>query len=495
VAQLDSLLRIVDAQGADELRLGSDKNPSMFSGTAPKKLTIPATSTATLLELFGEILDDHRRGVLEKLGRIEVVHEADKIGAWSVVVTRRPGGPLAFDAVVRRGQKPAAQPPAASVTAPAPAPLAPSVVVPPPAAPAAVAVSAGSPELLAALTGEATRLGASDLHLADGEPPTVRIDGRLQPAASAEPVRVETLVGHLLDAAARERLASGASCDLGIDVPGHGRARVNVFRTSSGLAAAIRFLPRAPRNLAELGFPIPIEDLATLANGLVLATGVTGAGKSTTLAALVSAALRRRSIVLVSLEDPIEYVFEPGPGSLVRQRQIGRDVADFQTGLRDALREDPDVILVGEMRDPESIALTLTAAETGHLVFATLHARSAATAVDRIVDAMPPQRQMQIRIQLADALRAVIAQRLLPREGGGRVLAAEVLRGTTAVASAIRDGKTGTLRSAMQAGRNAGMIPLERNLADLVRARAITQETARQAANDHDALAQYLTGS
>ncbi len=499
MAQLDSLLRIVDAQGADELRLGSDKNPSMFSGAAPKKLTIPPTTTATLLELFGEILDDHRRGLLEKLGRIEVVHEADKLGPWSVVVTRRPGGPLAFDAVVRRGQKPAAPAPApAAPNAPPAAPTVHHPASPSSATPAAAAqpAAATSPDALARLTAEATRLGASDLHLADGEPPTVRIDGRLQPIAGAnEPVHVDALVAYLLDQAARDRLAAGASCDLGIEVPGHGRARVNVFRTSTGLAAALRFLPRAPRSLSELGFPIPIDDLASLPNGLVLATGVTGAGKSTTLAALANAALRRRSIVLVSLEDPIEYVFEPGPGSLVRQRQIGRDVADFQTGLRDALREDPDVILVGEMRDPESIALTLTAAETGHLVFATLHARSAATAVDRIVDAMPPQRQMQIRIQLADALRAVIAQRLLPREGGGRVLAAEVLRGTPAVASAIRDGKTGTLRSAMQAGRSAGMIPLERCLADLVRGRALSHEAARHAANDPDALAQYLTGS
>ncbi len=501
MAQLDSLLRIVDAQGADELRLGSDKNPSMFAGATPKKLTIPPTSTATLLELFGEILDVSRRGTLEKLGRVEIVHQAEKIGSWTVIVTKRPGGDEAFDAVVRRASRTAAPPAAASPAAapptPSAAPIASSVPGPiaaPVPAPAAAITSPpqGAPgPALTRLLGQAAGLGASDLHVADGEPPTVRVDGTLRSLLDALPLRVEELLGDLLNDTTRARLAAGASCDIGLDVAGGGRARVNVFRTASGLAAALRFLPRAPRALSELGFPVPLDDLAMLPNGLVLATGVTGAGKSTTLAALASAALRRRSIVLVSLEDPIEYVFEPGPSSLVRQRQIGRDVGDFHTGLRDALREDPDVILVGEMRDPESISLALTAAETGHLVLATLHARSAATAVDRIVDAMPPARQTQIRIQLADAVRAVIAQRLLPREGGGRALAVEVLRSSPAVASAIREGKTGTLRSAMQAGRGAGMLPLERCLADLVRARTISAETARQAANDLDALSQY----
>ncbi|NUO52305.1 MAG: PilT/PilU family type 4a pilus ATPase [Polyangiaceae bacterium] len=506
--QLDSLLRIVDAQGADELRLGSDKNPSMFSASTPKRLTIPPTSTATLLELFGELLDDSRRALLERHGRVELVHEAQKLGPWTVIVTKRPGADLTIDAVVRRGSKapaapepqpqaPAAPPPdvKADRTAPqadAPAtPLAPQPNALPPldATPGPAVLAAA----LAELVTRAVALGATDLHLADREPPTVRIHGRLQSlgAALAEPLA--SLLDSVLSPSARQRLHTRASCDLGIDLPGGGRARVNVFRTSRGLAAAIRFLPRVPRAVEELGFPVAIDDLAMLSNGLVLTTGVTGSGKSTTLAALASAALQRRSIVLVSLEDPIEYVFEPGPSSLVRQRQIGREVPDFQSGLRDALREDPDVILVGEMRDPESIALALTAAETGHLVLASLHSRSAATAVDRIVDAMPGERQTQIRIQLADALRAVVAQRLLPREDGGRVLVVEVLRASAAVSNAIREGKTSTLRSAMQSGKSAGMIPLERCLADLVRRRAISMETARHAADDPAALQQYLT--
>jgi twitching motility protein PilT len=505
VPQLDSLLRIVDAQGADELRLGSDKNPSMFSASTPKRLTIPPTSTTTLFELFGELLDDSRRTVLERLGRVELVHEAQKLGAWTIVVTKRPGAELAIDAVVRRGSKPPAQPAAPPQPAPPTAaeprldpaalqPAAPVATAPQPSPLAALDETTGPviPGPLEALMTRAVLLGATDLHLAEREPPTIRIDGRLQALGDAPSESIASLFESLLPTSARQRLQARASCDVGIDVPGGGRARMNVFRTSRGLAAAIRFLPRVPRAVEELGFPIAIDDLAMLSNGLVLTTGVTGSGKSTTLAALASAALQRRSVVLVSLEDPIEYVFEPGPNSLVRQRQVGREVPDFQSGLRDALREDPDVILVGEMRDPESIALALTAAETGHLVLASLHSRSAATAVDRIVDAMPAERQQQIRIQLADALRAVVSQRLLPREDGGRVLAVEILRASAAVSNAIREGKTSTLRSAMQSGKSAGMIPLERCLADLVRRRAISLETARHAADDPTALQQYL---
>jgi twitching motility protein PilT len=195
--------------------------------------------------------------------------------------------------------------------------------------------------------------------------------------------------------------------------------------------------------------------------------------------------------VLVTLEDPIEYQFEATARSLVRQRQIGREVPDFSTGLRDALREDPDVLLIGEMRDAESIHLALTAAETGHLVLASLHSRSASSAVERIIDTYPGEKQTQIRVMLADSLRAVVAQRLVPSQGG-RVLAAEILRATTAVASAIREGKLGSIKSSMQAGRADGMIILERSLAALVRQRLITPEAAKNAANDPTGLAHHL---
>jgi twitching motility protein PilT len=239
--------------------------------------------------------------------------------------------------------------------------------------------------------------------------------------------------------------------------------------------------------------PVPLDDLVSLPNGLVLVCGATGSGKSTTLAALAQEALRRRSIVLTTLEDPIEYGLVASDSSILRRRQVGRDVADFPTGLRDALREDPDVILVGEMRDPQTIGLALTAAETGHLVISSLHAPSAASAVERIVDAYAPERQAQIRVQLADALRAVVAQWLLPRaQGGGRLPVVEVLRVTHAVASLVREGKTAQIASAIQSGRREGMLALERCLADRVQAGEIRVEDARALANDPGSLTMYL---
>jgi twitching motility protein PilT len=226
----------------------------------------------------------------------------------------------------------------------------------------------------------------------------------------------------------------------------------------------------------------------------VLICGQTGSGKSTTLAALVQHALQARPLVLVTLEDPIEYVIQPmRPSGLVRQREVGRHVRDFATGLRDALREDPDILLIGEMRDPETISLALTAAETGHLVFASLHSRTAPSAVERIVDTYPPERQRQIRVQLADALRAVISQRLIPTaDGKGRMPAVELLRVTHGVAHLIRDGRTAQIVSALQSGGGEGMQVLERSLVDLVRAKHIRREAAVAAANDASTLNEYL---
>src|SRR5262249_47652897 len=244
----------------------------------------------------------------------------------------------------------------------------------------------------------------------------------------------------------------------------------------------------------ELGLPAVVQSLVGLPNGLVIACGPTGSGKSTTLAALARQALAPRARVLITLEDPIEYRIPAGcEGGLVRQREIGREVSDFATGLRDALREDPDILLIGEMRDAETIGLALTAAETGHLVLTSLHSRTSASAVERIVDTYPPERQRQIRVQLADSLRAVISQRLLPRaDGKGRVPAVEFLRVNFGVANLIREGKTPQILSAVQSGGDEGMVPLERSLADLVRAQIVRAEAARSVVSDLKALDDYL---
>jgi twitching motility protein PilT len=239
--------------------------------------------------------------------------------------------------------------------------------------------------------------------------------------------------------------------------------------------------------------PLPLEDLADLPHGLVLVCGATGSGKSTTLAALAQEALRRRSIVLTTLEDPIEFALSAPETSLVRRRQVGRDVPDFATGLRDALREDLDVLLLGEMRDKETIGLALTAAATGHLILSSLHSRSAASAVERIVDVFPAEGKAQIRTQLADSLRAIVVQRLLPRaRGEGRVPVIEVLRVTHAVASLIREGKTSQVASTIQSGKREGMLSLERCLADRVQSGEIRLEDARTTANEVSSLMSYL---
>lgn len=554
MAGIDGLLNLVDRQGANELRMGSDREPQMFADGAQKRLVIPKTSMETLRELLGEMLTAEREKTLAEQGHLQLVYEAPGLGAFRVAFTRRgpAWAPLQFDVVFLRGRGKAGPSPApprlAEVSRPANDALA---AVPgtlgSPAIPAGmggvthgnatVAVAGASlpgatntqsahgagnahgatnahetgaasfaaaasqgplepgPEL-AALLARAAALRASDVHLQDGEPPVMRIDGRLRAAPEAAPVDLARLLGPSIAAEAKRRMATGASADLAIGVDGVGRFRLNVFQTSDGLSAAIRLLQAAPPSLAHLGAPVPLDDVIDLPHGLVIVCGPTGSGKSTTLASLAREALVRRASLVLTLEDPIEYVLTArGRKGLVRQRQVGRDVRDFATGLRDALREDPDILLIGEMRDPETISLALTAAETGHLVLASLHSRSAASAVERIVDTYAPERQQQIRVQLADSLRMVIAQRLIPKANGdGRVLAAEVLRVNHAVASSIREAKTASIQSAIQSGRKEGMLPLERCLAELVQKRQITLEEARAVANDPAGLNGYITG-
>ena len=501
MARVDSLLSILAQQGANELRLGSDKEPKMLAFGAAKRLSIPTTPEDTLRELLGEILTPEREHTLKAHGRIEVGYEAAGLGVFQVKLSLRPGG---FDVVfLREGRRASAAASPAPVPASAPTPavaFAPPGAVPvlapapaPPPAPTLSSMSAPSspppPDepptpALQRLLAAAFAMRASDLHLTDGQPPLVRVDGALRRLAD-EAVDLAATVG--------ASLIHGFSGDAGLDIPGMGRARLHVFRTSEGLAAAVRLLPPAAPTLASLHLPVPLEDLVALPHGLVLVCGATGSGKSTTLAALAQEALRRRSIVLTTLEDPIEHGLVASESSLVRRRQIGRDARDFASGLRDALREDPDVLLVGEMRDPETIGLALTAAETGHLVLSSLHSGSAASAVERIVDAYPPARQSQIRVQLADSLRAVVVQRLLPRaRGGGRIPALEVLRVTHAVASLIREGKAAQIATAMQSGHRDGMISLERCLANRVQAGEVRLEDAKAASNDPASLSMYM---
>jgi twitching motility protein PilT len=481
MAWIDHLLSIVLERQADELRVAAGHEPRMFSQGQARRLSIPKMSERDVRELLGELLSMDRQAQASREGRATFDYASGKSGRFHVVVTVEPELGATFVKADANAK-------------PVPAPEAAAPVRPVEGPPVAVA-SPNGPEpdrqALAALLTEAARFRASDLHLADGEAPRARVDGRLRLLEQRASTDVVTLLGLGLDD--RARLERNGSVDIGTDVPGVGRVRVHVYAAFNGVAAAIRLLPPTAPSLAELGMPLPLDDLAMMPHGLVLLCGPAGSGKSTTLAALAQEALRRRSIVLVTLEDPIEYGLQATEGSLLRRRQVGRDVGTFASGLRDALREDPDVLLVGEMRDQETIALALTAAETGHLVLASMHSRSASSAIQRIFDSTAPERQQQIKTQLADSLRAVVLQRLVPRSGHeGRVPVCEILRGTAAVASTIREGRTAQLASIIQSGRREGMLSLERCLADRVRAGDISLEGARAAANDVSTLTLYM---
>jgi len=328
----------------------------------------------------------------------------------------------------------------------------------------------------------ARSLRASDLHLVCGLGPRCRIDGQIQ---QIDPLRLteEQMVLYSKELAGDlfHELERCGEIDLALTV-GEVRCRINIFRQRGVYSAAIRLLNDRIPTMEELGLPRAVQEFAQYSQGLVLITGETGSGKSTTLAALLDHINHTRSQHILTLEDPVEYVYVPDR-CIINQREIGKDTASFSSGLRAALREDPDVILVGEMRDLDTISIALTAAETGHLVFGTVHTNSAADSVDRIVDVFPAQRQQQIRLQLSMTLKAVLSQQLLPRrDGGGRVLACEVMKTDGAIANMIREGKTPQIRNAIQTTGAVGNILMEKALQNLLQSGAISRQTYNEAA-------------
>jgi len=322
--------------------------------------------------------------------------------------------------------------------------------------------------------------GASDLHLSVGRPPTARRDGTLVPFEGVSiltPQDTERIVFSLLQDFQRKELDEVQQVDFSFGLEGLGRFRANAFKQRNTYALALRVVPFRVRSLEELGAPAACTDILNKPYGLVLIVGPTGSGKSTTLAAMIDRINATRPVHILTIEDPVEYLHSHKM-SMVNQREVGTDVLSFTDGLRSALREDPDVILLGEMRDLDSIAITLTLAETGHLVFGTLHTNDASQALDRIVDVFPPERRDQIQIMLAGSLQGVISQRLLPAEGGGRVAAYEVLMANDAVRNLVREGKSRQLRNTMISGQQEGMQTIEMDLARLVASGIISFETA-----------------
>ncbi|MDR7523581.1 MAG: type IV pilus twitching motility protein PilT [Armatimonadota bacterium] len=321
---------------------------------------------------------------------------------------------------------------------------------------------------------------ASDLHLKAGTRPMLRIDGTLVPARDERlsDERVRALVAEILTPEQLDRFHRELELDLAHSVPGLSRFRINVYQQRGGIGAAIRTIPAAVPTIEDLGLPRVVTRLASLPRGLVLVTGPTGSGKSTTLAAIVNHINHTRACHVVTIEDPIEYLHHDHL-SIVTQREVGGDTHSFADALRHVLRQDPDVILIGEMRDHETIATAITAAETGHLVLATLHTVNAAQTVDRIIDAFPPHQQPQIRMQLSVALEGVLSQTLLPRrDGRGRTAAVEVMVGTPAVRNLIRESKTHQISSLMQGGAKDGMQTLNQALRRLVKEHIVEFEVA-----------------
>ena len=338
------------------------------------------------------------------------------------------------------------------------------------------------PQLVTLL--EATvNAGASDLHITPGRPPSVRRDGELvafEGVPVLTPPDTQRIVMSLLGDRHMKELEEDRQVDFSFGLQHLGRFRANAFNQRGSLALALRVVPARVRSLEELGTPWAATELLNKPYGLVLVVGPTGSGKSTTLAAMIDRINATRPLHILTIEDPVEYLHEHKL-AMVNQREVGTDVNSFTDGLRSALREDPDVILLGEMRDLDSISITLTLAETGHLVFATLHTNDAAQALDRIVDVFPAEKRDQIQIQLAGSLQGVISQRLLPAVNGGRVAAYEVLMANDAVRNLLREGKTRQLRNVMISGQQEGMQTIEMDLARLVSAGLLDFEVASTA--------------
>jgi twitching motility protein PilT len=342
---------------------------------------------------------------------------------------------------------------------------------------------------------EVIERNASDLHLAAGAHPTVRIRGRLQPLEDYPVMTTEMtreIVYGILTNDQRQRLETDWQLDFAYSIPGRARFRVNAYYQRAAIGAAFRLIPFSIKTVDELGLPTIMHELATRPRGFVLVTGPTGSGKSTSLAAVVNEINETREEHIMTIEDPIEFLHSHKK-CIVNQREIGSDAQSFAMGLKAALRQDPDVILVGEMRDLETIHTALTAAETGHLVFATLHTQDTPQTIDRIIDVFPASQQQQVRVQLAVALQGIVTQQLLPTaDGAGRIAACEVLLATPAIRNLIREGKTHQIYSSLQTGGSLGMQTMDAALATLVRTGKITQHLAESRSSTPDELRRLL---
>jgi twitching motility protein PilT len=481
MARLDQFIERMFQEGARELAIATGGGAVLATARGPVALIRQPLTYQQILGALAEVVPDDLRPAFPRPGPTAFRYAA-------------PAGAVEVRVEVGEGRASAVVTPAAlSPAAPAPGPAARASPPPAPAAPAAPAAAAkgggaGLPALrnpqdpraaLEALLEAMVALRASDLHLSADCPPHLRVDGDMRPAEAYGPVsheRLKELLWSIAPEKNREEWHARKDTDFAHETA-RARFRVNVFADRKGIGAVLRQIPTEILSAEKLNLPPAVLDLCWLTKGLVLVTGPTGSGKSTTLAALVDFINRNREDHVITIEDPIEFV-HPNKRCLVNQREIGVHTQSFKAALRAALREDPDVVLVGELRDLETIAIAIETAETGHLVFGTLHTNTAPSTVDRIIDQFPADRQAQIRMMLSESLKGVVSQTLCKKIGGGRVAALEILLCNSGVSNLIREGKTFQIPSIMQTGRAQGMQTLNDALMDLVKRKLVEPKEA-----------------
>jgi len=457
VARLDRLIQVLHDQRADALRLVVGKPAALVTNGSARPLTKEPLTDGQILTLVREVADPASASRLGGSEAVSFAYNAPS-GQVTVAFTAGAGGPV----VEVRAQTPggASAGPAAGGGRSA----------------AEMAEARAAMDDLFRLLVDA---GASDLHLRSGEPPLLRHHGELarqdRPALSAD--RLEAMLISIMTPREIAEFREIGDTDWAYEIPDLARFRCNAGRDRHGPIAVFRVIPTTVRTVDEMGLSREVQNLCYLTKGLVVVTGPTGSGKSTTLAALVDLMNRTRNDHIITIEDPIEFVHQ-SKKCLVTQRQVGVHTRSFKQALRAALREDPDIILVGEMRDLETVSIAIETAETGHLVFGTLHTTTASSTIDRIIDQFPPDRQSQVRVMLSESLRGVIAQTLCKKIGGGRVAAREILLTIPAVSNLIREGKTFQIPSVMQTNRRAGMVTLNDALIELVDSKQVEPKEA-----------------
>jgi twitching motility protein PilT len=485
MAVIDTFLKLMVERQAERLVLVSEQVPFLLKQGQVLELSMPALREEMLRRISRELAGGETRqdGAFLAADGVEFGYQVNPgESGWRVEIHALGSPP--------RVEEPTVEDPLTRAVAEFSMPT-PKVALPPPAASESFH-SPPDPDLLAILD-DALQRNASDIFLSSGKPPRIRRNGTIAALDAPAPLPHQIL-RMLPHPAAREELDRSGSVDFAVRwefSDGPRRIRINVFHHLDGLAAALRPIRQRIPQLAELSLPDDLHQLAAFSSGLVLVTGASGSGKSTTLAALVDHLNRTRARHIITIEDPIEYEHKEIQ-CLIHQREVGTNVESFASGLRAALRENPDVILLGELRDLDTISAALTAAETGHLVLGTLHSGSASTAVNRLVDVFPGHQQSHVRTQLALSLRAVLSQRLIPSRVKGLVPALEKLLVTPAVANGIREGQDHFMRNAMLTGSEDGMLTLERSLAAMVRDRLIDRDTAMRHAFDPKALLHML---